>query len=97
VSPLPIVLAVTFLFWAASTLVLFLSGSVPVRAPGTPRPPMWSSVWLWIAATATLFLIGTVVAPRLVGIVFVLLPMAWMRRSRRDAERERRPDDREEL
>jgi hypothetical protein len=49
--------------------------------------PWWGNPLLWVGACAGLAFLGLVVAPKLFGVVFLLLPFIWVGGVRR---RERR-------
>jgi hypothetical protein len=55
--------------------------------PGRRLRPWWGNPLLWVGACAGLALLGLVVAPRLFGVAFLLLPFIWVSGLRR---RERR-------
>jgi hypothetical protein len=49
--------------------------------------PWWGNPLLWVAASVALAFLGLVIAPRLFGVAFLLLPLIWVGGLRR---RERR-------
>jgi hypothetical protein len=49
--------------------------------------PWWGNPVLWVAASVVLAFLGLVIAPRLFGVAFLLLPLIWVGGLRR---RERR-------
>jgi hypothetical protein len=49
--------------------------------------PWWGNPLLWVVASVALAFLGLVVAPRLFGVAFLLLPLIWVGGLRR---RERR-------
>jgi hypothetical protein len=49
--------------------------------------PWWGNPLLWVGACAVLALVGLVVAPKLFGVAFLVLPFIWVSGLRR---RERR-------
>ncbi len=49
--------------------------------------PWWGNPLLWVLACAGFALLGLVIAPRLFGVAFLLLPFIWIRGSRRQRER----------
>ncbi len=55
--------------------------------PDRPVRPWWGNPLLWVGACAVLALVGLVVAPKLFGVAFLLLPFIWVGGLRR---RERR-------
>ena len=54
----------------------------PREGPGGPAGRLGRSPSPWILLTVLLLLLGVVVAPRLLGVTFVFLPLLWMRRRR---------------
>ncbi len=56
--------------------------------------PWWGNPAVWIGVGAVLLILGVVVAPRLLGFVWVLLPFIWLRSGGRGRpQRPRRPPD----
>lgn len=55
--------------------------------PGRRPRPWWGNPLLWVGACAAFAFLGLVVAPRLFGVAFLLLPFIWVSGLRR---RERR-------
>ncbi len=41
--------------------------------------PWWGNPLVWVAVGCGMLFVGLVVAPRLFGVVFLLLPFVWMR------------------
>ena len=65
-------------------------------SPSGPTRPWWGAPAPWVMASAALLLLGLYVFPRLLGFVFLFLPLIWMRRARRPSEWDHRPRDRED-
>jgi len=59
----------------------------PGMEPGRRVRPWWGDPLLWVVASIVLAFLGLVIAPRLFGVAFLLLPFIWVGRLRR---RERR-------
>ncbi len=49
--------------------------------------PWWGNPLPWVVACAGLAFLGLVVAPRLFGVAFLLLPFVWIRGGRRQRGR----------
>ncbi|MGH2660333.1 MAG: hypothetical protein ACRDHS_11875 [Actinomycetota bacterium] len=89
-----LLILVPFAFVAASIVVfLTFSRSLGVRSfeEDAERErfarPWWGSPLVWVGACAALALLGLMVAPRLFGVVFLLLPFIWIGRFRRHQRR----------
>src|SRR5205823_6908024 len=86
ISILVLVLAVGIglVAWAAVTGMQGCRGSggdAPER-PGNGQGRRVSAPSPWIVVTIVVLLLGVVVAPRLLGVTFVFLPLLWMHRRR---------------
>jgi len=89
-----VLILVPFAFLAAGVAVfLTVSRNPGVRAfeegaePERSARPLWGSPLMWVGACAVLALLGLVVAPRLFGVVFLVLPFIWIGRLRRRQRR----------
>jgi len=75
VGTLALILVPATLVAAAIALVLAFRAS----GAAEPRRPWWGSPAVWVVVSATSLLVGIFVAPRLLGITFLLLPFVWAR------------------
>jgi hypothetical protein len=57
------------------------------RELGPARRPWWGAVPTWAIVCGVLVLFGLVIAPRLLGFTFLLLPFLWIGRFGRRRER----------
>lgn len=81
-SPAAIAIGLTLLALLVAALVLGLrEGRTRLVMPGP-----------WLLLVIALLVLGLVVAPRLLGITFLFLPLLWIHRPR-PRERERRRED----
>lgn len=82
-SPAVIAIGLTLLALLVAAVVLALrEGRTRLAIPGGP----------WLLLVIALLVLGLVVAPRLLGIVFLFLPLLWISRPRphgREGERHR--------
>jgi hypothetical protein len=89
-----LLILVPFAFLAGG-LAVFLAVSArhavpalePGMEPGRRVRPWWGNPLLWVVASVGLAILGLVIAPRLFGVAFLLLPFIWVGGLRR---RERR-------
>jgi hypothetical protein len=82
VSPAVIAIGLTLLALPVAAVVLALrEGRTRLVMPGP-----------WLLLVIVLLVVGLVIAPRLLGITFLFLPLLWIRRPRPE-DRERRPED----
>jgi hypothetical protein len=59
--------------------------ATPPRNPVAATAPWWRSMWLWVAAACvTSLALGYVLWPGLLAVPAVVLPLAWLRRPRRE-------------
>ena len=79
-SPAVISVAVTLVVVAVVGAVVALTGGGPLRGPNRKALPIPAP---WLALGAVLLVLGVVVMPRLLGFMFLLLPMIWSRTARR--------------
>jgi hypothetical protein len=80
-----LLILVPFAFLAGGIAVfLVMSATNGTRAvedgeePDRLVRPRWGNPRLWVGVCAGLALLGLVVAPRLFGVAFLLLPFIWM-------------------
>jgi hypothetical protein len=76
-------LAVFLAMSARRRIDVLNEGMEPERRVG----PWWGNPLPWVVACAGLAFLGLVVAPRLFGVAFLLLPFIWIRGGRRQRER----------
>lgn len=65
-----------FLAWSTRREFAKLEGG---EDPGRAARPWWGNPLVWVAVGCAMLLLGLVVAPRMFGVVFMLLPFVWMR------------------
>lgn len=89
-----VLILVPFAFLAAGVAVfLTVPRNLGVQAleegaePERSARPWWGSPLGWVGACAVLALLGLVVAPRHLGVVFLFLPFIWIGRFRRRQRR----------
>ena len=73
-----------FLAWSTRHEFAVLEGN---EEPERPPRPWWGNPLLWVGIAGGLAFLGLVVAPRLFGVAFMLLPFVWMRGLRRRPRR----------
>lgn len=78
-SPAAISVGVTVVVVAVVGAIVALTGAGPPRA-GRRALPVSPS---WIVLGAVLLVVGVIVMPRLLGFMFLILPMLWSRSARR--------------
>ena len=74
-STLALILVPAALFAAVVWIVLAIREGAPEGRP-------WGAVPAWLGVTVALIVLGVLVAPRLFGFTFLLLPLLWMGRGR---------------
>lgn len=86
-SPAFIAIGLTLLALLVAAVMLALRGELRTRLM-IPKP--------WLLLVIVLLVLGLVVAPRLLGITFLFLPLLWIRRPRPRERGREREDDRGE-
>ena len=79
-SPAAISVGVTVVVVAVVGAFVVLSGGGPSHGSGRRALPVSPS---WLVLGAVLLIVGVIVMPRLLGFMFLLLPMLWSRSARR--------------
>ncbi len=54
-----------------------------LASPPAPPRPWWANPWLWLAVCACSLVLGYVVWPGLFGSMLIVLPLVWIRRTRK--------------
>lgn len=75
-STLALILVPAALFVAVVWLVLTIR-------EGAPGGRQWGAMPAWLGVSVALVVLGVLLAPRLFGFTFLLLPLLWMGRGRR--------------
>jgi hypothetical protein len=92
VGPVAVIVGLFALFLVGSFAVLAVTGRLDGRGAADersrPARPRWGSPLVWAGVCAVFALLGLVVAPRLLGGVFLFLPFVWI-----GGRRRRRPED----
>jgi len=82
VSTLLLILVPFALVVLGAVAVLVFTGRLAeqhaAQIPGRGRRPWWGNPLLWVGVCAAFALVGLVVAPRLFGVAFLLLPFIWI-------------------
>ena len=88
-SPLTVTIVVVVVVAAA----LASATAITRLRAGDPSRPWWSYPAMWLGIGTAVTLVGAILAPRLLGFTFVLLPLLWMRGPGRRSPRGTHPAD----